>query len=101
MIFEIIISLIILVFTFILIKKSFKYQNEIICHIKKPTDPIEKLKQFKLIEISKPSESNFTVLSYNILTQKYMKRKEIKSLCIENRIKKIIIEITSLNPDIF
>lgn len=101
MIFEIIVSLIILVFSFILIKRSFKYPKEIISHIKKPTDPIDKLKQFKLIEISKPSESNITVLSYNILTQKYMKRKEIKSLCIENRIKKIIIEITSLNPDIF
>ena len=42
-----------------------------------------------------------SLLTYNILTQKYMKRKSKKELSLDSRMRTIINEIKSLNPDIF
>jgi mRNA deadenylase 3'-5' endonuclease subunit Ccr4 len=63
---------------------------------------INKISESNYIEyIKTPKRKSFTILSYNILSQRFMKRKEIKSLCLEIRIPKIINEINQENPDIF
>lgn len=41
------------------------------------------------------------ILSYNILAQQFMKRKDIKALTLENRLRAIIKEISLDDPDIF
>jgi mRNA deadenylase 3'-5' endonuclease subunit Ccr4 len=46
-------------------------------------------------------EHTISILTYNILCQKYMKRKDRKDLNLDNRMNKITEEILSLNPDIF
>ena len=100
MFFEICFSIITLFILAVLIKMTI-FKFEIQKPIKKtPEDFIEKLKKFNFIQYSPASPTNFSILSYNILTQKYMKKKNCKELSLENRIKKILIEITSLNPDI-
>lgn len=100
MFFEICFSIITLFILAVLIKRNI-FKFEIQKPIKKtPEDFIEKLKKFNFIQYSPASPTNFSILSYNILTQKYMKKKNCKELSLENRIKKILIEITSLNPDI-
>jgi mRNA deadenylase 3'-5' endonuclease subunit Ccr4 len=63
---------------------------------------INKITESNYIEyIKTPKIKTFTILSYNILSQRFMKRKEIKSLSLEIRIPKIINEINKENPDIF
>ena len=100
MFFEICFSIITLFILAVLIKRNI-FKFEIQKPIKKtPEDFIEKLKKFNFIQYSPASPTNFSIVSYNILTQKYMKKKNCKELSLENRIKKILIEITSLNPDI-
>lgn len=54
-----------------------------------------------ITESNKNNKANFKVLSYNILCQKFMKRKNRRDLNLDYRMNIIIEEISSLNPDIF
>ena len=49
----------------------------------------------------KQESIKISILTYNILNQIYMKKINRIDLSIENRMKKIILEILSLKPDIF
>jgi mRNA deadenylase 3'-5' endonuclease subunit Ccr4 len=101
MIFDLLIFVFLL---FFLIKKLniTKLNNEI---IEKSQFLIKKIPIFtenKYIEyIKNPKTKTFSILSYNILSQRYMKRKEIKSLELEKRIPKIIKEIKEEKVDLF
>jgi len=46
------------------------------------------------------SKNKISILTYNILCQKFMKRKNRPDLNLQNRMKMIIEEVNSLNPDI-
>ena len=46
------------------------------------------------------SQNKFSILTYNILCQKYMMRRDRKDLKLEYRMEKIKEEISSLDPDI-
>ena len=100
MIFEFIILVISFIFIFYLVK-NINIQKKInIINLKESF--INKISESNYIEyIKTPKRKSFTILSYNILSQRFMKRKEIKSLCLEIRIPKIINEINQENPDIF
>ena len=100
MIFEFIFLLFSFIFIFYLVK-NIKIQKKInIINLKESF--INKISESNYIEyIKTPKRKSFTILSYNILSQRFMKRKEIKSLCLEIRIPKIINEINQENPDIF
>ena len=59
-------------------------------------------KNFSSKKKRKKQESiKISILTYNILNQIYMKKINRIDLSIENRMKKIILEILSLKPDIF
>ena len=100
MIFEFIFLLFSFIFIFYLVK-NINIQKKInIINLKESF--INKISESNYIEyIKTPKRKSFTILSYNILSQRFMKRKEIKSLCLEIRIPKIINEINQENPDIF
>ena len=100
MIFEFIFLLFSFIFIFYLVK-NINIQKKInIINLKESF--INKISESNYIEyIKTPKRKSFTILSYNILSQRFMKRKEIKSLCLETRIPKIINEINQENPDIF
>ena len=100
MIFEFIILVISFIFIFYLVK-NINIQKKInIINLKESF--INKISESNYIEyIKTPKRKSFTILSYNILSQRFMKRKEIKSLSLEIRIPKIINEINKENPDIF
>ena len=100
MIFEFIILVISFIFIFYLVK-NINIQKKInIINLKESF--INKISESNYIEyIKTPKRKSFTILSYNILSQRFMKRKEIKSLSLEIRIPKIINEILKENPDIF
>ena len=89
---------------FFLIKKLniTKLNNEIIEKSQFLIKNIPIFKENKYIEyIKNPKTKTFSILSYNILSQRYMKRKEIKSLELEKRIPKIIKEIKEEKVDLF
>ena len=100
MIFLFIILVISFIFIFYLVK-NIDFQKKInIINLKESI--INKISENNYIEyIKSPKIKTFTILSYNILSQRFMKRKEIKSLSLEIRIPKIINEINKENPDIF
>ena len=100
MIFHFIILVISFIFIFYLVK-NIDFQKKInIINLKESI--INKISENNYIEyIKSPKIKTFTILSYNILSQRFMKRKEIKSLSLEIRIPKIINEINKENPDIF
>ena len=100
MIFLFIILVISFIFIFYLVK-NIDFQKKInIINLKESI--INKISENNYIEyIKSPKIKTFTILSYNILSQRFMKRKEIKSLSLEIRIPKIINEINKDNPDIF
>ena len=100
MIFLFIIFVISFIFIFYLVK-NIDFQKKInIINLKESI--INKISENNYIEyIKSPKIKTFTILSYNILSQRFMKRKEIKSLSLEIRIPKIIKEINKENPDIF
>ncbi len=100
MIFLFIIFVISFIFIFYLVK-NIDFQKKInIINLKESI--INKISENNYIEyIKSPKIKTFTILSYNILSQRFMKRKEIKSLSLEIRIPKIINEINKENPDIF
>ena len=100
MIFLFIILVISFIFIFYLVK-NIDFQKKInIINLKESI--INKISENNYIEyIKSPKIKTFTILSYNILSQRFMKRKEIKSLSLEMRIPKIINEINKENPDIF
>ena len=100
MIFEFIFLLFSFIFIFYLVK-NINIQKKInIINLKESF--INKISESNYIEyIKTPKRKSFTILSYNILSQRFMKRKEIKSLSLEIRIPKIINEILKENPDIF
>ena len=50
---------------------------------------------------SKGNKIKISILSYNILNQIFMKKKNRPDLSLENRMEKIIKEIINLSPDIF
>ena len=91
--------ILIFIFLSILILYTFLYKKNIPTTFK-PT-PLNLLKTPQYITYNSPSKTSFTLLTYNILTQKYMKRKSIKSLLIKPRMSSIISEIRTMNPDIF
>lgn len=101
MIFDLLIFVFLL---FFLIKKLkiTKLNNEIIEKSQFLIKNIPIFKDNKYIEyIKNPKTKTFSILSYNILSQRYMKRKEIKSLELEKRIPKIIKEIKEEKVDLF
>lgn len=91
--------ILILIFLSILIVYTLLYKKNIPTTFK-PT-PLNLLKTPQYITYTSPSKTSFTLLTYNILTQKYMKRKSIKSLLLKPRMSSIISEIRIINPDIF
>ena len=100
MIFEFIILVISFIFIFYLVKNINIQKKFNSINLKQPF--INKITESNYIEyIKTPKIKTFTILSYNILSQRFMKRKEIKSLSLEIRIPKIINEILKENPDIF
>ena len=100
MIFEFIFLLFSFIFIFYLVKNINIQKKFNSINLKQPF--INKITESNYIEyIKTPKIKTFTILSYNILSQRFMKRKEIKSLSLEIRIPKIINEILKENPDIF
>ena len=100
MIFEFIFLVISFIFIFYLVKNINIQKKLNSINLKQPF--INKIRESNYIEyIKTPKIKTFTILSYNILSQRFMKRKEIKSLSLEIRIPKIINEILKENPDIF
>lgn len=91
--------ILILIFLAILTLYTLLYKKNIPTTFK-PT-PFNLLKTPQYITYTSPSKTSFTLLTYNILTQKYMKRKNIKSLLLKPRMSSIISEIRTINPDIF
>lgn len=91
--------ILILIFLAILTLYTLLYKKNIPTTFK-PT-PLNLLKTPQYITYTSPSKTSFTLLTYNILTQKYMKRKNIKSLLLKPRMSSIISEIRTINPDIF
>lgn len=69
----------------------------------KNTPPESSPEHFSLITLEPKfnDKKTFTLMSYNILTQKYVKRKNVKELEFDNRMASIIKEIKSVDPDIF
>lgn len=64
---------------------------------------LEEPKSSQYIIYSKCIEENkkLKILSYNILAQEFMKRKDIKLLTLDNRLNSILKEISFEDPDIF
>ena len=91
--------ILILIFLSILILYTLLYKKNIPTTFKPA--PLNLLKTPQYITYTSPSKTSFTLLTYNILTQKYMKRKSIKSLLLKPRMSSIISEIRTINPDIF
>jgi mRNA deadenylase 3'-5' endonuclease subunit Ccr4 len=51
-------------------------------------------------DVDPNGKETISILTYNILCQKYIKRANRRQLTLENRLNTIMIEIKSLNPDI-